>query len=119
MDDEGEESLQTARLTPQEAGDAMEGLLEAVAEAHDRGVLLRDLKLGNVLISRPGGRIRVRLIDPDFCVRAEGAGGVLSRRVRRPWGTPAFYRAGNLQRQDFRGLHRHGPLFRRRVACSA
>lgn len=38
-------------------------ILEGLREAHDRKILHRDLKPGNILLSHDGGHIQVRLID--------------------------------------------------------
>jgi protein kinase-like protein len=48
-------------------------IAELVAHAHDRGVVLRDLKPGNLLLDRADGKLRVTLVDLDLA-RVEGSG---------------------------------------------
>jgi tetratricopeptide (TPR) repeat protein len=47
-------------------------IAELVAHAHERGVVLRDLKPGNLLLDRGDGKLHVTLVDLDLA-RVEGA----------------------------------------------
>jgi tRNA A-37 threonylcarbamoyl transferase component Bud32 len=49
--------------TPQEAGQIVVAVLEALEHSHERGVVHRDIKPSNVMVHRVGGRVRVKVMD--------------------------------------------------------
>lgn len=62
-------------------------IAELVAHAHERGVVLRDVKPGNLLLDRRDGRLHVTLVDLDLA-RVEGAVGEASE-ASGTWGWSA------------------------------
>jgi serine/threonine protein kinase/tetratricopeptide (TPR) repeat protein len=79
--------LERAGLTTEEALLAVAKIAEALAPAHTRGVIHRDLKPGNVFL--PNGDIqRLKLID--FGIARSVAGGTKVTRTGSMVGTPAY-----------------------------
>ncbi|PAY15222.1 hypothetical protein CKO51_32995 [Rhodopirellula sp. SM50] len=77
--------LRNGPLPPREAAELMAKICEAVAYAHDKGVIHRDLKPGNVLIDANGAP-RVT----DFGLAKQVGGDSELTRTGQILGTPAF-----------------------------
>lgn len=67
------------RLTPTEARDIMLQVLDALACAHDHGVLHRDLKPDNIMISETHRGLHIRLLDFGISTLFGEAASDLSR----------------------------------------
>ena len=76
------------RYAPVDALAVLEPLCSALATAHARGVIHRDIKAGNVLVCRDGERERVVLVDFGIAKLLEGASAELTAS-RQALGTPA------------------------------
>jgi formylglycine-generating enzyme required for sulfatase activity len=89
-------------LAPEEAVRITLGLCEALAHAHERGVLHRDLKPANVILDTEG---RPRLTDFGLALQLDAEQDRLSR-TGQTLGTPAYMApeqaAGEKQRIDVR-----------------
>ncbi len=73
--------------------DVLLQLLDALAHSHARGVIHRDLKPGNVLLSKEDGRLRARLTDFGLAQALDASAG--AERVVA--GTPAYMAPEQLQ----------------------
>jgi tetratricopeptide (TPR) repeat protein len=77
-------------LGPEELVRLVLAVAEAVQHAHQRGVIHRDLKPGNVLVAEVGGRAQPRVLDFGIAKLAEAATGELPPTSGLPIGTPAY-----------------------------
>jgi hypothetical protein len=81
------QAIEETGVTPRDAGIAGRRIAEGLAYVHDRGVLHRDVKPGNIMI--PGGvAAAARLIDFGIA-RSAGEAGLLTR-TGTVIGTPGF-----------------------------
>jgi len=80
-----ERRLKSGALPPREAAAVAKGLAEALAHAHERGVVHRDVKPSNVLLD-PAGRPRLT----DFGVARRVAGDRTISTSGEALGTPAY-----------------------------
>ncbi|MFI6456250.1 protein kinase [Streptosporangium amethystogenes] len=55
--------LRQAPPTPNEVGQIVAAILEALEHSHGREVVHRDIKPANIMIHRVGGRVRVKVMD--------------------------------------------------------
>ncbi|GAA3474831.1 protein kinase domain-containing protein [Nonomuraea roseola] len=55
--------LRQAPPTPNEAGQIVAAVLEALEHSHEREVVHRDIKPANIMVHRAGGRVRVKVMD--------------------------------------------------------
>ncbi|MBX9696386.1 MAG: protein kinase [Cyanobacteria bacterium] len=55
--------ISKTRLSIRESIDILIQLCDAIAHAHDKGVIHRDLKPANIVVSRKGARYQVRVLD--------------------------------------------------------
>jgi serine/threonine-protein kinase len=80
------------RVPLDKAVNIIEGVLAALAAAHERGVVHRDLKPGNVFLSRDSfGQFTVKLLDFGIAKVMDRAGGMGKRtRTGMLLGTPAY-----------------------------
>jgi serine/threonine-protein kinase len=74
------------RLEPRHALQIADRLLDALAQAHERGVIHRDIKPDNIFLTRDG---RVVLLDFGVAHLAEPYGSAVTQSGA-PLGTPAF-----------------------------
>ena len=78
-------------LPPARAVHLLRQVCGALAEAHAAGLVHRDVKPGNILVSERGGRADVaKLLDFGLVLPAEGDGDVRLTQVGVVAGTPAF-----------------------------
>ena len=66
-----DESIAEGRMSPSRSLDVAIQLTNALAAAHGRGVVHRDLKPGNIMVGEDG---RVRVLDFGLAKRTDGAG---------------------------------------------
>jgi serine/threonine-protein kinase len=78
-----------APLTVGQTAAIVSELLSALAAAHDKGVVHRDLKPDNVFIERSDGPLSVKLLDFGIAKMAEGA-GLRVTQTGRPMGTAPY-----------------------------
>jgi len=76
-------------LTPAEVDDIARGLLAGVAALHTAGVVHRDLKPDNVLLTREGARWAPVIVDLGLARSLQPAGSRLTR-TGEALGTPAY-----------------------------
>ncbi|MEU7454235.1 protein kinase domain-containing protein, partial [Streptosporangium roseum] len=55
--------LRQAQPTPNEAGQIVAAVLEALEHSHGREIVHRDIKPANIMVHRAGGRVRVKVMD--------------------------------------------------------
>ncbi|MGV9770452.1 protein kinase domain-containing protein [Streptosporangium sp. NPDC003464] len=55
--------LRQAPPTPNEAGQIVAAVLEALEHSHERKIVHRDIKPANIMVHRAGGRVRVKVMD--------------------------------------------------------
>ncbi|MEU7457551.1 protein kinase domain-containing protein [Streptosporangium roseum] len=55
--------LRQAPPTPNEAGQIVAAVLEALEHSHEREIVHRDIKPANIMVHRAGGRMRVKVMD--------------------------------------------------------
>ena len=79
------EWLTGQRLTPNEAADLCRKIAEALHEAHEAGVVHRDLKPGNIMLDREGEPYLT-----DFGLAKRNAGEITMTIEGRILGTPAY-----------------------------
>ncbi len=80
------------RVPLDKAANIVEGILAGLAAAHEHGVVHRDLKPGNVFLSRDAsGQFTVKLLDFGIAKVMDRAGGMGKRtRTGMLLGTPAY-----------------------------
>jgi serine/threonine protein kinase len=89
------------RLSPCQTAAICRGVAKALQEAHDRGIVHRDVKCGNIFLARDAGKTVVKLVDFGLVLRAqEGAEPDLTR-VGAMLGT-----AGYMSPEQFRDCRR-------------
>ncbi|HVR28526.1 MAG TPA: serine/threonine-protein kinase [Thermoanaerobaculia bacterium] len=78
------------RLTTADRIGLFRQVCEAVQHAHQKGVLHRDLKPGNILVSSPAGEPRVKVIDFGIAKLTDAEAGPGLTRLGEIVGTPEY-----------------------------
>lgn len=76
------------RLSPREVVELLCPVIDAIAEAHAKGVVHRDIKPENVFLASDKGRITPKLLD--FGISQIKLGGVRTTQAGVVMGTPAY-----------------------------
>ncbi len=80
-------------LSATEAGELMEQVMEALAHAHDLGVIHRDLKPANIMVNETGTRCHVKILDFGLATLVEEARPMTYESLtltRQAVGTPSY-----------------------------
>lgn len=80
-------------LSATEAGDIMGQVMEALAHAHDLGVIHRDLKPANIMVNETGTRCHVKILDFGLATLVEEARPMSYESLtltRQAVGTPSY-----------------------------
>ncbi|WP_326826011.1 protein kinase domain-containing protein [Streptosporangium sp. NBC_01756] len=81
--------LRQAPPTPNEAGQIVAAVLEALEHSHGREVVHRDIKPANIMVHRTGGRVRVKVMDFGIAkLMSETATRLTATGIRI--GTPSY-----------------------------
>jgi eukaryotic-like serine/threonine-protein kinase len=86
------------RLPLKELGDLVFPVIDAVALAHERGVVHRDLKPSNVYLSRFGGKIVPKLLDFGISQIKSGHESIRMTGTGMILGSPAYMSPEQIQR---------------------
>lgn len=84
------DSFAASRPSAQALLDVCDQILGALAYAHARGVIHRDLKPDNVLVTRRAGAPRVKLLDFGFAWVEDDLDDDISLATRNVFGTPHY-----------------------------
>ena len=79
-----------APLSPSRIVDITRQICQGLAHAHDQGLVHRDLKSENIIISQEGGRELVRLVDFGLAVVMESDANSRLTAEGTVYGTPAY-----------------------------
>ncbi len=79
-----------APLSPSRIVDITRQICQGLAHAHDQGLVHRDLKSENIIISHEGGRELVRLVDFGLAVVMESDANSRLTAEGTVYGTPAY-----------------------------
>ncbi len=77
-------------LSTRDAVEIMGPVLDALAAAHERGIVHRDVKPENVFLHRDGGAIVPKLIDFGISKMSEGGAGLAKTQTGTALGTPYY-----------------------------
>ena len=80
----------TGRLTPEVAVKILLPVIDALAQAHEKGVVHRDLKPDNIFLADSGGRIQPKVVDFGIAQVSEQEPGATPTHQGAIVGTPGY-----------------------------